>query len=115
MEGGGSFARAGVVDTSAQKASPVDHAANEPHAMPNPGTNIGRATVTLWVKIPIASIPSTTCWNSLMKFFESCSEMVLALPAEYAAENTAIKISKIMILRFANTPSGFRVNLRVES
>ena len=55
----GSFASMGLVETRALKATPVDHAAKEPHATPNPGTNIGKATDVLCSKIPIASIPST--------------------------------------------------------
>ncbi len=58
---GGSFARIGVVETRAPKATPVDHAAKEPHATPKPGINMGKATVVLCVKILIASIPSTAC------------------------------------------------------
>ena len=56
---GGSLARIGEVETRALKATPVDHAAKEPHAIPNPGTNIGKATDVLCIKIPSASIPST--------------------------------------------------------
>ncbi|MGI0069274.1 MAG: hypothetical protein ACREAN_03350, partial [Nitrosopumilaceae archaeon] len=56
---GGSLVSIGVVATRALKATPVEYAAKEPHAMPNPGTNIGNATEALCAKIPNASIPST--------------------------------------------------------
>ncbi len=115
MASGGSFARAGVVDTRALNAKPVDHAAKDPHAIPKPGINIGSATDALCVKIPIASIPSTACSNSLINDLESCSDMLLALPAEYAAENTPIKIKNINTLFFANNEFVLRSNLRVGS
>jgi len=56
---GGNLASIGLVATRALKATPVEYAAKEPHAMPNPGTNIGNATDELCAKIPNASIPST--------------------------------------------------------
>lgn len=58
---GGSFARFGDDEIRALKATPVDHAAKAPHAIPKPGMNIGNATEALWPKIPIALIPSTAC------------------------------------------------------
>ena len=56
---GGSLESIGVVEIRALKATPVEYAAKDPHAMPNPGTNIGKATDALSAKIPNASIPST--------------------------------------------------------
>ena len=41
---GGTFANSGVTETIAEKANPVDQAANNPHATPNPGINIGNDT-----------------------------------------------------------------------
>lgn len=41
---GGIFANSGETETIAEKANPVDHAENNPHATPNPGINIGNDT-----------------------------------------------------------------------
>lgn len=112
---GGSFASAGVVDTSALKAIPVDHAANDPHATPKPGKNMGNATDALWVKIPIASIPCTVFSKSLTNDLESSSDKLLSLPIEYATENIAIKIRKTRIRLFTNNEFVLRSYLRVES
>ena len=53
------FDSSGVIDVMAAKAYPVDQAEKRPHAVPNPGINIGKAIVVLCVKIPNASISKT--------------------------------------------------------
>ena len=61
---GGISANSGVIVTIAANANPVDQAENRPQATPNPGINIGKEIVALWVKIPIASISSISFSNA---------------------------------------------------
>lgn len=70
---GGTFANSGVIETIAEKAKPVDQAENNPHAIPNPGINIGNDMDELCRKIPTASISATNFSNSAMNVFASSS------------------------------------------
>ena len=73
MVSGGIFANSGEIETIAEKAKPVDQAANNPHITPNPGINIGNDIVVLCKKIPMASISRTSFSNSDMNMVASSS------------------------------------------
>ena len=70
---GGTFATSGMVVAIDANAKPVDQAEKRPHAIPNPGINMGSAMVVLCTKIPNASISKTSSSNSFMKAFASSS------------------------------------------
>ena len=54
-------------------ANPVDQAEKNPHAIPNPGINMGNAIVVLCTNIPNPSISKTSFSNSDMKASASSS------------------------------------------
>ena len=76
IESGGISPISGAVKAIDANANPVDHEANNPHATPNPGINIGRDIVKLCVNIPNASISKTSASNSAIKAAASSSVTV---------------------------------------
>ena len=70
----GMFCNIGFTSFNTENAIPVDIAAKDPHAIPNPGINIGRASNVLCTNIPKASISSITVSNSSNIIADSSSE-----------------------------------------
>jgi len=80
IESGGISPISGAVSAIEAKANPVDQEENNPHTIPNPGINIGRAMVKLCVNIPNASMSKTRSLNSAIKASASSSVTVDSEP-----------------------------------
>ena len=82
----GTFASIGLASFRTENAIPVEKAANAPHAMPNPGMNIGSASVVLCENIPIASILPINVSNCSRIILLSSSETLTSAPIANDAE-----------------------------
>ena len=70
----GMLSNIGFTSFNTENTIPVENDAKDPHAIPNPGINIGRASNVLCTNIPKPSISSITVSNSSNIIADSSSE-----------------------------------------
>ena len=87
----GMFSNIGLASCITENAIPVENAANAPHAIPNPGMNIGSASNVLWTKYPNSIYFANQFTQALPKLLYS---LLQKLEPRHPIANDAEKIPR---------------------
>ena len=94
----GTFSSIGLASFSTENAIPVENAANAPHAIPNPGMNIGSASVVLCENIPIASISPIPVHGDVASRVSTTRETVARVMNDLARQGVVERLKDALLV-----------------